>query len=604
MSLELVCPKREELRDYALGQLAAPDAGRVRGHVEQCGQCRKALDAISPATMNDAGEEVDRPRPMPTMAMLDRVDETGKYPFLQPPQAADELGRLGNYRVFEVLGEGGMGIVFRAEDFGLKRPVALKVMRPEMKRDADSGHRFIREARTMAKIKHDHLVTVYSVAEEGDVIYFAMELLEGESLETWMRDLPPPDAGEIVRIGREIASGLGFIHRKKLIHRDIKPANIWLEAPNRRVKILDLGLARSTKEDLALTRSGIVLGTPDFMSPEQARGQEVDGRTDLFSLGCILYRLCTGRKPFNGSTYSAVLMSLATDTPLPPILYNPDLPETLSDLVFRLLARNPKDRPASAEAVVQALDEVEFERTQPTDHTVPMKIAKKPMPAPQTKPNTSATSNREIPPAAVIELPAPKNRWPLIAGLVGGGCFLALGVMAAALFVVLPILKRQIADPVVPKMADAREKHYLKEMKEIARQNWPFTRPEDKDDKDFKDFKEGKDPRKARRRRAPREGRGRKSTWSSASTASRSRTGSSCTRRCRRSTTSLPVSRIAWERSIKRSSRTCRSTTARRRNPRLLSPFSATASASGDRSRFRVRAKWSIARFPCAAWPN
>jgi serine/threonine protein kinase len=282
------------------------------------------------------------------------AEKKDTYAFLLPPVEPDEIGRLGTYRVLRLLGRGGMAYVFLAEDNTLRRRVALKVMDPSLSTDADAAPRFLREARIMAAIKHDHLVTVYQVGQEGKVVYLAMELLEGEPLEAWMSRCPRPDVGEIVRLGREMASGLDVIHRNGLIHRDIKPGNIWLEAPGMRVKILDFGLARHIDDDAHLTQTGMVMGTPAFMAPEQARAEQVDARSDLFSFGCILYCLCTGTKPFQGPNTLAILTALAVDHPRHVRECNPAIPAELGDLVMALLAKKPDQRPASA-AVVLAL---------------------------------------------------------------------------------------------------------------------------------------------------------------------------------------------------------------------------------------------------------
>ena len=267
--------------------------------------------------------------------------------------------RLGPYRLIKALGHGGMGAVYLAEDTQLRRPTALKVMLPSVAIDAQSRERFLREARAAAAIRNDHVVTVYQVGEESGTPFIAMELLRGAPLDAYLAKEPAPTMTAVVRLAREIASGLAAAHEKGLVHRDIKPANIWLEAPKGRVKILDFGLARPAKPDREdaerLTHDGMVIGTPSFMSPEQARGEAVDFRTDLFSLGTVLYRLCTGHLPFSGPTTLAVLTQLAIDNPPPASEVNPQVPAALSELIDRLLKKDPADRPKSARAVADEL---------------------------------------------------------------------------------------------------------------------------------------------------------------------------------------------------------------------------------------------------------
>jgi serine/threonine protein kinase len=282
------------------------------------------------------------------------------YAFLAPPQAPDELGRLGNYRVLKVLGMGGMGIVFEAEDMTLMRRVALKAMKPVMAVTPEHRQRFLREAQLTAAIEHDHIVTIYQVGEDRDVPYLAMKLLQGQSLEERLRDeggwLQLP---EVLRIGKEITEGLAAAHDRDLIHRDIKPANIWLESPKDRVKIVDFGLARASTGDARITQTGAVMGTPQYMAPEQANGDPVNHKCDLFSLGCVLYRLSTGQLPFKGKDTMSTLMALASKTPEAPHDIEPDLPQALSDLIMHLLAKDPDDRPKSAEDVLHELEDIE-----------------------------------------------------------------------------------------------------------------------------------------------------------------------------------------------------------------------------------------------------
>jgi serine/threonine protein kinase len=290
--------------------------------------------------------------------------ESELYDFLAPPAAPDEIGRLGGYRILKVLGGGGMGVVFQAEDMHLKRPVALKTMLPVLAASATNRRRFMHEARAAAAIEHDHIVTIYQVGEDRGVPFIAMQLLQGESLEARLSRAGRLAVDEVLRIGRQTAVGLAVAHERGLIHRDVKPSNIWLEARQEggRVKILDFGLARSVAGDENLTRSGAILGTPAYMAPEQARGQTVDHRADLFSLGCVLYRACSGQPPFRGADAISTLMAVAEQTPPPPHQLHPQVSPRLSALVMQLLMKDPAARPSSARVVVQMIQELEGER--------------------------------------------------------------------------------------------------------------------------------------------------------------------------------------------------------------------------------------------------
>ncbi len=313
------------------------------------------------ATPADGRAAASAPPPADSAAFATVYNDVRRpsHPFLRPPVEADEIGRLGSYRVLRLLGQGGMGFVFHAEDAALRRPVALKVMRPELDQDEDGLERFLREARLMASIKHDHLVTVYQVGQEGRLPYLAMELLQGESLDHWMKQSRKVSVSDVLRLSREIVSGLAVIHRHGLIHRDVKPANIWLEKPGGRVKILDFGLARVAKDEARLTQPGMVLGTPAFMAPEQARGETVDARGDLFSVGCILYELASGTRPFEAPTTMAALTALAVKDPQPLHELRSSLPRDLSDLIMQLLAKDPARRPESAQVVLARLRKIE-----------------------------------------------------------------------------------------------------------------------------------------------------------------------------------------------------------------------------------------------------
>ncbi len=207
----------------------------------------------------------------------------------------------------------------------------------------------------MAAVRNDHVVTIYEVSQADDIPYLAMEFLHGQSLECHLKDGAALQVSEIARIGREIATGLAAAQTCGLIHRDIKPANLWLEAATGRVKILDFGLARPVHGISGLTEQGDLVGTPSYMSPEQARGAQVDGRSDLFSLGVVLYRLCTRQLPFQGKSITAVLTALAIEPPTPIGELNPSIPPALANLIMQLLEKEPSKRPQSAALVIDAL---------------------------------------------------------------------------------------------------------------------------------------------------------------------------------------------------------------------------------------------------------
>jgi hypothetical protein len=269
--------------------------------------------------------------------------------------------RFGPFEVLEKLGEGGMGQVYRARDPHLEREVALKVMGPRVAGHPTARTRFLREARLAASLRDDHIVTVYQAGEADGWPFLAMELLCGESLEARLEREGRLPVAEAIRLARQAAQGLATAHAAGLVHRDLKPANLWLESlpgPSCRVKILDFGLACPAEEGGQLTAAGALVGTPGYLAPEQIGGLPADARADLFSLGCVLYRLVTGEPAFPGRHLSAVCAA-ARDDPVPAHVRNPTVPVALSDLIRRLLAKQAGDRPASARAVVEELERLE-----------------------------------------------------------------------------------------------------------------------------------------------------------------------------------------------------------------------------------------------------
>jgi serine/threonine protein kinase len=352
------------------GNVEEPKALPPRTAVEPEERTRAPQQQAAKESLTDAGEQTAvgaARKGETTQAWAGDVPNPALWDFLGPAEKPDEIGRLGPYRVLKVLGAGGMGVVYKAEDSQLKRPVALKAMLPVLAASESARKRFVREAQAAAAIEHDHIVHIYQVGEDRGVPYIAMPLLQGEALDERLQRENRLPVSEILRIAGETAEGLAAAHRRGLIHRDIKPANLWLEGAKGRVKILDFGLARAAADDMHLTQTGAILGTPAYMAPEQAGGQEVDHRCDLFSLGCVLYRMSTGEMPFKGRDTISTLMAVATENPRPPRELEPAIPLALSELILSLLAKDATQRPSSAEAVTAALQEIDRELV---EHTV------------------------------------------------------------------------------------------------------------------------------------------------------------------------------------------------------------------------------------------
>ena len=384
---------QEQLQKLLLGQLSTAEVERLATEYADDGRLAELAeslagkdDALLALLHNHETAVVDPDGERLVERLLERLkpalpakprDDTAAMRLADAstePSSPDLMGkaqplpeRLEHYRPIKVLGQGGMGTVYLAEDTRLGREVAIKTLRAELAINPQFKQRFLREARTAAKLEHDNVIPIYSVGEAADgTPFLAMPLLKGEPLDALIRRTPGPlPVATVVRIAREAASGLAAAHAHGLIHRDIKPANIWLEAPTGRVKILDFGLAKAAdaKDDADsetnLTNSGAIVGTPAFMAPEQASGDAVDGRADLFSLGCVLYELLAGKRAFSGPNTMSILMSLANHTPPAPDTLSPQCPAALSRLVMQLLEKDPAKRPASAEAVIQALSELE-----------------------------------------------------------------------------------------------------------------------------------------------------------------------------------------------------------------------------------------------------
>jgi serine/threonine protein kinase/formylglycine-generating enzyme required for sulfatase activity len=289
-------------------------------------------------------------------------DESHDLSFLTQSTRSDSLGRIGHYEVLQVLGKGGFGIVFRAFDDVLQRVVAIKVMATQLAATSPARKRFLREARMSAQVRHEHVVQVYEVGEQP-LPYLVMEFIPGETLQQRLDRTGPLDVLETLRIGRQIAEGLAAAHANDMIHRDIKPGNVLIEGGQHKVKITDFGLAR-TADDATMTQSGTIAGTPMYMAPEQALGQPLDLRSDLFSLGSVLYQMVAGRPPFRANSAVAVLKRVAEDTPRPIREVIPETPQWLCDIITKLHAKKPEDRFQSAREVADVLADCEVQLKQ------------------------------------------------------------------------------------------------------------------------------------------------------------------------------------------------------------------------------------------------
>ena len=422
------CPQGDELRQLLEGSLSTEKEVQCTQHLDRCGCCQTKLEdlATEQTNLSDLVKGLHDDAPQATSAYWPALNSlhtdteqvavqspaarpraastrTLSLGFLQPATDAAYLGRLAHFDIMRVLGRGGMGLVLEAFDSRLQRHVAVKVLDPELLDDDTARQRFCREARAAASITHENVVAVHQVekADEGQPPYLVMQLIAGESLEQRLaRDKKLP-IREIVRIAMQASHGLAAAHAQGLIHRDIKPGNILLESPHDRVKLTDFGLARAA-EDVKLTHTGFVPGTPLYMAPEQAMGEATDPRSDLFSLGAVLYEMCAGRPPFPGNSSLAILKQIVEAKHKPLRELNPDVPQWLAGTIDQLLAKKPQDRIQTAAHLAELF---EFEWA------------------------LMKTSSEDVPTVCLIEQRR-RNRRNLLIGTAIGAGFLTFGLLA------------------------------------------------------------------------------------------------------------------------------------------------------------------------------
>ena len=349
--------------DEAGPNLAAEDLQ----HLDECTHCQQRLASLSgegpwlddwASSVGEVTCEQVHRHPNSVVVTVDTSDglqselqcDKVNLDFLETPRHPELLGRLGRYDIERLVGMGGYGIVFKAYDTELNRVVAIKVLAPHLMNSGPARKRFAREAQAAAAVVHDHVVPIYDVVVDESVSYFVMQFIPGESLQERVDKNGPLPTPDVLRIASQIAAGLQAAHAQGLIHRDVKPGNVLLAESVNRVMISDFGLARAS-DDASLTRSGTITGTPHYMSPEQARGMAVDARSDLFSLGSLIYFMCAGRSPFRADQMMAVLNRICHEPHRPLEEVNPQVPLELTKIVDRLLSKSADKRLATAEDV-------------------------------------------------------------------------------------------------------------------------------------------------------------------------------------------------------------------------------------------------------------
>jgi tRNA A-37 threonylcarbamoyl transferase component Bud32 len=367
------CCSNALLESALAGNLPAENESALHRHLEACEACSAALERIAGGTAWCqeaasllAADELDPDTP--TRDEWSEVDFTVEH--LEPADEPNVLGRLGGYDVLEVIGHGGMGVVLKGFDRELKRYVAIKVLAPHLAHSAQAKKRFVREAQAAAAVVHAHVMAIHQVQPHGRLPFLVMPLVAGESLAERLAAQGALELKEILRIGMQAAAGLAAAHEQGLVHRDVKPANILLEKGVERAVLTDFGLARAA-DDVTLTRYGIIAGTPQYMSPEQAQGEVIDCRSDLFSLGCVLYEMASGVSPFRADSMMATLRRLVDEPPQALASLNPELPPWFVAIVQRLLEKDPSRRFSSAKEVSELLEGCLAHLQQPANVPLP-----------------------------------------------------------------------------------------------------------------------------------------------------------------------------------------------------------------------------------------
>ena len=406
---------KNRINAFLRGEIADEHLSELELHLEGCRTCRERLadesadaewwtDAKTFLTDDDMDEHSISDLTSPSDLRLDRsVSERYVLESLAPSDDPRMLGRLAGYEIAGVIGAGGMGVVLKGFDGALNRYVAIKVLAPHLAESAAARRRFAREAQAAAAVVHENIIAIHGVSEANGLPYLVMPYERSASLQKRLNEVGVLGLTEILRIATQTASGLAAAHQQGLVHRDIKPANLLLADGVERVAITDFGLARAV-DDASLTRTGIIAGTPQYMSPEQAAGEPIDFRSDLFSLGSVIYAMGTGRPPFRADSSLGVLRKIAETQPKPICEINPEIPSWLDRIVKRLHEKSPDNRFQTADEVSELLEDCLAHLQQPTAVPLPPEV--------EFESKDDRTSLWRIPFAAVL-------LFAIIAGVVG-----------------------------------------------------------------------------------------------------------------------------------------------------------------------------------------
>ncbi|MEL7497622.1 MAG: serine/threonine-protein kinase [Planctomycetota bacterium] len=420
------CPDPKWFARLIDGGLPSEQEAKLIKHLDRCSACQEKVEQYHHSellanaetdklTLKSSGTQI--PKAMESKLAQVRSQRPSEpstfnsgYADIQPwlEDVNPNIGRIAEFELVRFIGRGGMGVVFEAHDTKLERAVAIKLMSPGLLADANASDRFLREARSAAKINHTNVVTVHAVDQVRGLPYLVMELVRGPSLEQQLSFKTKLPTIEILKIARQTALGLSAAHENGITHRDIKPSNLMFDKHSKRIRIADFGLA-STVNDTSLTRSGMLIGTPDFASPEQVNGQPVDARSDLFSLGSVLFMLCAGKPPFASDSLMQTLDAVRHAAPDFDELNHQSVPQGLIDVIRRLMQKQPENRFQTAEELCQALKRVSVSTR-----------------AKNATPVKSIESDATVEPVVVAKQNRKNRKTPLVYAAIGFVVILAL----------------------------------------------------------------------------------------------------------------------------------------------------------------------------------